>query len=150
VIVALLLTAVACSRPAPTVRDTEGNAVTRVSTQGKWVIVNYWATWCDSCIQEIPELDQFNATRPANVLLYGVNFDQLALPALKTAMAVAKITFPVLTADPSMLWQLSDVTVLPTTFIINPQGKIVRKILGVSTQASLAAALKEAEALQSP
>jgi peroxiredoxin len=125
--------------------DVQGNLVKLSQLQGKWVIVNYWAAWCEGCIKEIPELNDFNKARGDDVVIYGINFDQPDLDALKQSIEKAHIKFPVLTQDPGVAWHLDDVSVLPTTFIINPKGKVVQKILGTSTQASLSAALKKAK-----
>jgi peroxiredoxin len=130
---------------AAVLHDANGNSVQLSQLKGKWVIVNYWASWCEACIKEIPELNKFNETHEQDVVIYGVDFDQPALDDLKQAIEKAGITFPVLTQDPSVVWNLGDVSVLPTTFIIDPQGKVVRKILGSSTQTTLMKALRDAK-----
>jgi thiol-disulfide isomerase/thioredoxin len=126
-------------------QDTNGHAVTLALLKGKWVIVNYWAAWCESCIKEIPELNRFDKAHGNDVVMVGVNFDQLPVDTLQKAIKTAGIAFPVLTQDPGAVWHLGDVSVLPTTFIINPKGVVARKIIGGSTQSSLSAALTEAK-----
>jgi thiol-disulfide isomerase/thioredoxin len=123
--------------------DTEGKTVQLSSLKGKWVIVNYWASWCDNCIKEIPELNHFNKNHLKDAVIVGVNFNQLPLDMLKKAIETAKISFPVLTEDPGKAWRLDDVSVLPTTFILNPQGKLVKVVLGGSTEKSLTAILQQ-------
>jgi peroxiredoxin len=129
-------------------QDTDGHAVTLDLLKGKWVVVNYWAAWCEGCIKEIPELNRFDKALGSDVVMVGVNFDQPPVDVLQKAIKTAAIAFPVLTQDPGTVWHLGDVSVLPTTFIINPKGIVVRKIIGTSTQSSLSAALAEAKMAQ--
>lgn len=133
-----------CSHGDPVFHDTEGNAVQLHKLRGKWVVINYWAGWCSGCIKEIPELNHFDkVNRDKDVVLYGVNFDQLPLENLKDAMNRADIHFPVLVGDPNPVWHLGDVPVLPATFIINPKGKVVKAIYGSNSEESLLAVLKD-------
>lgn len=118
--------------------DAEGRSVRLGDLKHKWLIINYWADWCDSCIEEIPELNSFyEHNQDNNIVLLGVNYDQLSQPDLKQAMRRSGIIFPVLLEDPRLMWQLGDITVLPTTFIINPHGDVVKKIIGPNTEQSL-------------
>ncbi len=112
--------------------------------KGKWVVVNYWAAWCSSCIQEIPELNRFHQSNIGNnIEVYGINYDSLSSTDLKNAIHQAKITFPVLETDPSHIWKLSEVETLPTTFIISPSGKIEKKLVGPTTEKKLAQTIAE-------
>ncbi len=130
-------------------QDASGKTVQLAGLYGKWVIVNYWALWCDGCLKEIPELNHFYQTRSNDVVMYGVNFDQLPPDMLPKAIKTAQIAFPVLTTSPSVAWHLDDVSVLPTTFILNPQGKVVKVIVGTSTAKSLQAVLQQLQAQDS-
>jgi thiol-disulfide isomerase/thioredoxin len=119
----------------PVIQDTQGRSVQLSALKGKWVIVNYWATWCDLCKEEIPALNHFALTHAKkNVVLYGVNYDNLPLAELKKALLTEKITFPVLVGKG---WELGEVDVLPTTFIINPAGVMVKTLIGPTTEKTL-------------
>lgn len=112
----------------------------------KWVIINYWADWCDSCMSEVSELNRFYShNRDKNVVFYGVNYDQLPIDGLKVAIKNAGITFPVLQLDPNSIWNLGQIDVIPTTFFINPNGQMVKKIVGPSTEADITKTLHELE-----
>ena len=135
-----------CSQADPVFHDTDGKAVQLKKLRGKWVVVNYWASWCGGCIQEIPELNHFYKDHQNDdVVFLGVNFDQLPPEVLRDAIARTAITFPVLIGDPNPVWRLGEVDVLPTTFIINPKGRVVKQIVGPNTEASLQ---NELQALQ--
>lgn len=131
-----------CTQEDPVLRDTQGKAVQLSALQGNWVVLNYWASWCASCAKEIPELNRFFQHLQKNVVLYGVNSDQLPPKELDLAVKKMGIAFPVLLQDPRRYWHLEEVTLLPVTFIINPQGKVVKTILGVNTEKSLLAVLQ--------
>ncbi len=108
--------------------------------KGKWIVVNYWASWCKPCITEVPELDAFyQAHKDKDAIVLGVNYDFAT--AEETALLAEKygMTYPVLTSDHDPREQLSiePVMVLPTTFIINPEGKVVATLMGEQTQQSL-------------
>ncbi|RDI43359.1 TlpA disulfide reductase family protein [Aquicella lusitana] len=123
--------------------DTQGNPIPLSMWKGKWVIINYWASWCDGCIEEIPELNRFyQHNQDKNVLLYGVNYDHLTAQETQQAASKAGIQFPVIIDDPNPVMQLGEITVVPTTFIINPAGKLVKTITGINTEKSLHDTLK--------
>jgi len=135
----LTLAILSCSRNEATVlHDVNGNSINLSQQKGKWIVINYWAEWCDNCLKEIPELNKFyQNTKDKNIIFIGVNFDRLSDDALMEAINKTNIQFPVIKEDPSLIWNLSEVEVLPMTFIINPQGKVVREIPGTNTQESL-------------
>lgn len=118
--------------------DATGRFISHSEFKNKWIIVNYWADWCDSCIEEIPELNNFyRNNQDHNILIFGVNYDRLPNPVLRQAIKKTGILFPVLQEDPADLWRFGEITALPTTFIINPDGDVVRKIIGPNTEQSL-------------
>ncbi len=130
---------------APILHDAQGHAVDTATWQKQWMIVHYWATWCDNCVHELKELNQFyldNQHQPNKVKFYGVNYDYFAPQELLLAVQRMKIAFPVLQEDPVTLLHLPPVPdALPVTFIVNPAGKVVKQILGPVTARSLSADL---------
>ncbi|MES2217830.1 MAG: TlpA disulfide reductase family protein [Pseudomonadota bacterium] len=123
-------------------QDSQHNVITSATLAGKWVIVNYWAQWCGACAEETPELNHlYEANQQSDVLIYGVNFDHASPDETLAVSQRMGIKYPVLLQDPNVMWRLGAVTLLPTTFIINPQGKVVEKIIGAHTEASMLAIL---------
>jgi peroxiredoxin len=128
-----------CSKAEePLFYDTNGNAVKFSTLKGKWVVLNYWAAWCNICVQEIPELNHFYQNiKDKNIVFYGIDYDELSLDNLKSSIASVSIKYPVLTSDPGPTWNLDSVDVVPTTFILNPEGRVVKVITGPNTERSL-------------
>jgi peroxiredoxin len=122
----------------PLFYDTQNNAVQLSTLKGKWVVLNYWAAWCGACVQEIPELNRFYQTiKGKNIVFYGIDYDELSLDNLKSSIESVSIQYPVLTSDPAFAWNLSNVDVIPTTFILDPTGRVVKVITGPNTEKSL-------------
>ena len=111
-----------------------------IQTRKEWLLINYWAEWCKPCIEEIPELNEFaqlNASR-ARVLM--VNFDGASGEALREQAQRLGITATLLDTDPAARFGYPRPQALPTTFVIDPDGKLRATLLGPQTVASLSAA----------
>src|SRR5690606_19195791 len=119
--------------------DTAGKKMIFSSLQGKWVFINYWATWCHPCMTEIPVFNQFYQAHQKQVAVLGVNYDGLPSEKLVSVIKQLKINFPVLIENPAKILNLPDISVVPTTYVFNPKGKLVKVLLGPQTPASLTA-----------
>ena len=104
---------------------------------GKWFILNYWAEWCTPCIKEIPELNELSARYPDKIAVAAVNFDRLQSDELFTASRRVGINYEILEGDPADQLRLSVPASLPTTYIYNPQGALIAKLVGPQTAESL-------------
>ena len=113
--------------------------------QDKWLIVNYWATWCGPCRDEIPALNEFTARR-SDVEVYGVNYDNLTGEALQEAIAEMGIEFDSMLADPAPQLNIPRPRVLPTTLLIGPDGDLKATLTGPQTADTLSAAITQADA----
>jgi thiol-disulfide isomerase/thioredoxin len=140
---ALLATNVALA--SVELQDTQHNVISAASMHGKWIVLNYWASWCGACAEETPEFNHLYESKPADVLVYGVDFDQHSMDETNAIARQMGIKYPNLATDPRLLWSVSSVSVLPTTFIINPEGKVVEKIIGAHTAESLLGLLAAAK-----
>jgi thiol-disulfide isomerase/thioredoxin len=109
---------------------------------GKWIVVNYWAEWCKPCRMEIPELNRLHAAgADAGIVVLGVNFDGITGERLQKLIDQFQIEFQVLLDDPAPRWSHERPTVLPTTLIIDPEGKLHEVLVGPQTFESLAEAV---------
>lgn len=119
--------------------DADGNGYSLANLHGKYVFVNYWATWCAPCIKEIPELNKLNKEHADDLIILGVDFDQVEGEELKKEIAKMNITFPVFAIEPSKLLGVKIPQVLPTTYVFDREGKLKATLVGPQTEASLLA-----------
>jgi thiol-disulfide isomerase/thioredoxin len=127
----ILMSAATASQADVLLKELHGNDISFSSLKGKWVLINYWAGWCKTCIDEIPEFNRFYRKHAKDkVALFAVNYD--ALPSQKQNSLIRKlnIQYPSLRADPAFALGLGDIVGVPVTFIFNPQGELVNTLYG--------------------
>ena len=134
-VLCILLALASCQQPD--FHDAAGDGHRFGELRGKWLIVNYWATWCGPCKTEIPELNRIAKQHADRLNIYGVDFDAPAGDALDKEIEEMKIEFPVFEKDPSKLLGYKRPQVLPTTFVFSPEGKLVKTLTGPQTEESL-------------
>ena len=117
-------------------------SIKAAASDGRWTAINYWAIWCHPCRTEIPEFNDFAAANADRVAVYAVNFDELRGEELLDQAAELGINFTLLQEDPAAALGYARPTVLPTTIILDPAGKLVARLMGTQTEASLEAAIK--------
>ncbi|WJW76126.1 TlpA disulfide reductase family protein [Thiohalobacter sp. IOR34] len=134
-----------------TLPDLEGKSRSLSEFRGKWVILNYWATWCPPCLEEIPDLVAFHERhRDKDAVVLGINYEDIPLEQLRTFVDEYFISYPVLVnGDLSAPDPRLSVGGLPTTYIISPQGEpVARQVGGITAKALedyLARKLRDAE-----
>ncbi len=127
----ILLTIPSISQADVLLNDTHGQSTSFSELKGKWVLINYWASWCQTCIDEIPEFNRFYKRHKEDpVALFAVNFDALPLFEQKNLIKRFNINYPNLLKDPANELRLGDITGVPVTFIFNPQGQLVKTLYG--------------------
>ena len=110
--------------------DLEGNIWSLSKLKGQVVFVNFWATWCAPCREEMPSMQRLNAMMPAD------KFEMLALfnndkpAAVKNFVAKLGLTMPILSDESNIIGARYGLTGLPETFIIDKQGVIREKFIG--------------------
>ena len=119
-----------------TLTTLEGAPATLSDYRGQWVILNFWATWCPPCVEEMPYLNQLAAERDLVVL--GVNFNE---DRERVAAFVAEqgIDFPILLAPDEITLLFYGVRGLPRTFVIAPDGALAHTAIGALRPAEFSA-----------
>jgi thiol-disulfide isomerase/thioredoxin len=123
-----------------TLQTIQGDKIAFSSLKGKWVFINYWASWCHICLDEIPELNRFYRQNKDHVALFAVNYDNVSLQ--EQMKITHHLSYPSL-KDPSQLLDLGDVEALPVTFVFNPEGKLHNTLYGGQTYKELNAYLTQ-------
>ena len=112
--------------PAPsfTLAALTGQQAALSQYKGQVVMVNFWATWCGPCQQEMPLLDQMSKKyKPAGFTLIGVNVDKEA-PPVKDLLARKPVSFPVLLDPANQVSKAYHVDEMPSTVIVDRKGQI--------------------------
>ncbi len=98
--------------------------------RGKWVVINYWATWCSPCIEEMPALSRFAADRD-DVRVIGLDFEDAPHERIRAFLDDHPVAYPVAMVAPAEAPAgLPAPQVLPTTFVVGPDGKLVKTWVG--------------------
>jgi thiol-disulfide isomerase/thioredoxin len=133
VIVVMALAARSETYPELPVKDLSGQAQSLSDHRGKIIVVNFWATWCGPCREELPMLNQLAAQYSAgDVFFVAISIDdQSTRPKIPNILEKKKITLPVWTgATTDTLAQLDLGKFVPDTIILDRDGTIVGRIMG--------------------
>lgn len=101
--------------------------------KGKWILVNYWATYCPPCRAEIPDIEEFYRKNKSKFIVLGMDAGGTDDASIKAFKKELDITYPLIPAQESTLVAFGVVMAIPTSYIINPQGEIIDKYVGLIT-----------------
>ncbi|HEY8118730.1 MAG TPA: TlpA disulfide reductase family protein [Methylophilaceae bacterium] len=131
----MLLIAPVFAGQAFTYKDTAGKQHSLSDFKGKWVLVNYWATWCPPCLEEIPDLVSiYDQRKDKDIMVIGVAIDYKNPKQVADFVDDMLMSYPIVLGDDKTVAQLGAAEVLPTTYIFNPQGKLVVTKHGLITR----------------
>ncbi len=128
----------ATCRPAPdfSLPDLSGQTLALSRYRGKVVLLDFWATWCDPCKDEIPHfIDMQDRYGPHGLQVIGISMDDDETLA-RDFYRQFKMNYPVAMGNADLAGQYGGILGLPITFIIDPEGRIVSRHIG-ATDASV-------------
>jgi peroxiredoxin len=130
--------------PDFTLKTLAGETINLRSLEGqKVVVVNFWATWCGPCRHEIPDFNNvYSRYRDRGVEMLGISVDQSPETEVPPFLKTNPINYPVLAGSPDLAYEYG-VRGFPTTFIIDRSGRITKRIIGMTTAATLEAELEK-------
>lgn len=131
-------------RPALSITTLDGAQFDLAAQRGKWVIVNFWATWCSPCIEEMPALSAFVASRD-DVSAIGLAWEDTERDEVLEFAKKHPVKYPL--AQPDVYEPLADFETprgLPTTYLIAPDGRVAKRFTGPVTTKDLESAIAAA------
>ncbi len=126
--------------PAIAAHDLDGQTVSSADWRGRVTLVNFWATWCGPCREEIPALIALQDKYRDRLQIIGISEDEGPVDLVRQFVAEHRINYPVVIATPDLERLFPGVGALPTTFVVDREARVVQKHLGM-----LAPALTELE-----
>lgn len=115
-------------------QSVDGERIELKDLKGKGVFLNFWGTWCGPCKQEFPYMaNQYEVFKDRGVEIVAVNVGESNI-AVKNFMDAYGVNFPVAMDKDRQVTEAYDITPLPTTFLVNPEGKVIKVIKGTMTE----------------
>jgi peroxiredoxin len=116
----------------------DGAPISDRQLRGKVVLLNFWATWCPPCRVEMPGFQStYDRLRDRGFVVLGVSMDAGGSAAVARFLSDRDITYPVAMASPGMVASFGGVNFLPTSFLIDREGRIRHEVNGIFASVTL-------------
>jgi len=134
--------AATAQKPSLNVTTLDGKAFDLSSHLGKWVIVNFWATWCSPCLKELPDISAFVSAHKDQVVGIGLDFEDTDKADVEKFLQQHQLSYPVAQVDIDNPPKDFDAPKgLPNTYVIAPDGHVAKAFLGPVTTKDLEGAI---------
>lgn len=117
-------------------QDTTGKIHKLEDYKGKWVLINFWATWCPPCLKEIPDLISLSKDRK-DIMVIGVAMDSDDPRIVMEFVQSMAINYPIVFGNRQIAAQLDDVSLLPSTYFYDPEGNPAARQQGIISRESI-------------
>ena len=129
--------------------EENGKKVTLADQKGKVLLINFWATWCAPCKKEMPDLSLINSElKDKDFKMYGVNVFFKGSPTIETVLQQIPVSYPILDGNDEVVAAFekamgSKMEGVPTTLIIDKNGKIVDTMVGMRDKDTFMSSIKK-------
>lgn len=113
------------------VNDLNGQVVSTAQLHGKVAIVNFWATWCPPCQEEIPEMMELQKEFQGKLQIIGVSMDDDPAATVKQFADKIGMNYPIVMGSDGLADEYGGIPALPTSFVVDPEGRVVQKHVGL-------------------
>jgi thiol-disulfide isomerase/thioredoxin len=119
--------------PAPPflLTDLDGQPISTAAYHGKVVLINFWATWCPPCREEIPEMIALANKYKDKLQIIGVSMDDDPPEEVRDFARAQKMNYPIVMGSDKLSEEYGGVDALPTTFVLDTSGRVVQKHMGL-------------------
>jgi len=121
--------------PDFTLRDLNGESFSLAEAKGKVVILDFWATWCPPCRAELPHFQSLHREYEGKgLVVIGISLDSTGAASVKSFIEDNGISYPILMGDRDVQASYGGIRSIPTTFVIDRKGHIVKKFVGYQSK----------------
>lgn len=135
--------------PPFSLTDLDGKPLSSPDWKGKVVLLNFWATWCGPCRAEIPDLVALQDKYKNQVIVIGVSEDEGPVESVRKFATQYKVNYPIAMTTPEMRTLFPGISALPTTFMLDKDGRIAQKHVGLLRARETEAAARMLAGLES-
>ena len=122
-------------------QDSTGKIHTLADYKGKWVLINFWATWCPPCLEEIPDLIALYESRD-DVMVIGIAMEYADPKDVMEYVDAMSISYPTVLGDRRIAAQIEELSMLPSTYLFNPLGQPAARQIGLITREEIEAFMR--------
>jgi thiol-disulfide isomerase/thioredoxin len=138
----LLLFTLSASAYEFTVKDLRGHTHHLSDYRGRWVLVNFWASWCAPCLEELPDLVALYNAHKKDMVVIGIAMEYPSAKVIQDFVKEENIPYPIVLGSLKIAGQIGPVGSLPTTYLFDPSGKPVSYEPGIITRAAVEAYMR--------
>ncbi|VVC83394.1 Thioredoxin [Sideroxydans sp. CL21] len=123
-------------------KDKDGTHYKLSELKGKWVLVNFWAPWCEPCLQEMPGLDTLQKQHK-DLLVIGVAVMYRKNQEVMDAVRSTSVSYPIVLGNEDIASDFGEMKGMPTSFLYSPSGRLIGHHDGPLTQADIEQAIAQ-------
>lgn len=121
----------------------EGKTVSQEQIKGKWLILQYWANWCEVCMGELPHMQKlYHDIDKSKANMFMVNFDGLSSRQVSRIFNNNHVSIPSLKSDPAGYYGVHGINALPVMIVIDPKGSVKKVLYGPQSERKILSMIK--------